>query len=143
MFGLFKGKKQKISDEVGKCIHRQLSQALGESVEAFVRPEEAVFFSAYLNSLLWGFAQQRNAVGDWVLEGKYQEEICQRVLPDRLWDIYQRGQGMYELKDNGTFNVEEVHEEGTSAGISDSCQPLKSASNLYLYVTGKSLSLLS
>ena len=139
MFGLFKSKKQKISDEVGKCIHRQISQVLGEGAEVFARPEEAVFFFAYLNSLLWGVAQERNAVGDWVLEGKYQEQICQRVLPDRLWDIYQRGQGMHELKDKGTFNVEEVYEEGNDAGLYDSCQPLHSVTNLHLYLTGKPL----
>jgi hypothetical protein len=75
---------------------------------------------------LWGFAQERNAVGDWVLERKHHEEICQRVLPIRLRDIYQRGQGIRELKDSGSFNVEEVYQEGDDAGIYDSFQPLHS-----------------
>ena len=80
-------------------------------------------------------------MGDWVLERKHHEEICQRVLPIRLRDIYQRGQGIRELKDSGSFNVEEVYQEGDDAGIYDSFQPLHSVTNLHLYITGKPLNL--
>ena len=65
------------------------------------------------------------------------------MLPVRLWDIYQRGQSMHELKDKGTFNVEEVYEEvyeeGNDAGLYDSCEPLHYETNLHKYLTGKPL----
>ena len=52
--------KLKVCNQVGKSVHKQMTDALKVNGEAFADPKEAVFFYAYLDQLV--FRTNKNAV---------------------------------------------------------------------------------
>ena len=131
MFGLFKSAEKKCCDEVARAIHRQVTSILDSGNKVFTKPEHMVFFVGYLETLLWGHADNKGLRGDWVLESEYKKYVCDQVTPDIFWAIYQKGEGMIELKDVGTFDVVGFYEQGKSAGVDDSLSSLGVAIRLY------------
>lgn len=135
MFSLFKSKEKKICDIVGKCIHRQIRGALEENLLAFTESEDAVFFSGYLGAMIWGYADMIGKRGNWVLDIEYSKYICEGVLPNKLWDIYQRGQSLYDL--NVSNEMTSIYNKGKDSGLIDSERSLEIANSLYLYLTNR------
>ena len=144
MFGLFKNKHYPLCDEVAKEVHRQIRDAINSTGSVFTHAEQFVFFYGYLSGLLWTYARKREgeSVSEWVTEDKYFKYICNRVLPDKLWDYFKRAEGIVLLNlspDNVPvpFKADEVNQLSREAGSLDS-EDIASANSLYAYLTGDS-----
>jgi len=143
MFGLFKSENEKLVDFVAEIIKRQFLQVLKEKKEVFGKPEDAVFFTAYFDSVMSGFSTEDNFM-DWDCDEKNHKSVCDNVLKSGLWACYQRGQALSDnvLKDVSTFDVEALVKKAKSAAAYDCPDQFSDADNLYRYLTGRELNLM-
>lgn len=144
MFGLGKNKKyEKIANNIGVLVHQQIKDAMESEGEVFRSPEEMAFTYSYLYSFFWEQFHFNGCDDEEILK-KNIKQTCDRVIPNRLWEIYQRGEGLYQLalsnnggeKEKKVLNAyEKGYDSGTedSIGIADNVVP----SNLFKYLTGQ------
>ena len=122
MFG--KGRKhRKLADRIGKEIHRQLIKAFKERPLLFENAREIAFTAGYLKSFAF-VAFSEIGCKDLGVHLRQIRYFCNGVLPDRLWDVFQRGEALNELSQSGEREefrrAREAYELGVNAGIYDS-----------------------
>ena len=142
MFGLFKNKKVKTCDEVGKCIHSQIIKVSEEKETIFTKDDnskELIFFHSYLSSLLWFAAYNKGMNVDFTFDNKYKKYIIDGVNPS-LWPHFLKAEALISLEISPTFDVKSLQEEAKNAATYDS-DLLNSGDdmNLYRFLTGKEL----
>ena len=121
MFG--KGQKhRKLADRIGKEIHRQLIKAFKERPLLFESAREIAFTAGYLKSFAF-VAFSEIGCKDLDVHLRQIQYFCNGVLPDRLWDVFQRGEALNELSQSGEREefrrAREAYELGVNAGIYD------------------------
>ncbi len=143
MFGLFENKHHPLCDEVAKEVHRQIRDSIELNGSVFTHAEEWVFFYGYLTGLLWSYASKKegSTAGDWVTEDKYFKYMCERILPNRLWDFWKRAEEIVNLNLSPQdvpvpFVASEVYQFGKDVGDIDSRDDLKSINSLKMFLTG-------
>ena len=146
MFGK-SGKYKKISDLVGTEIHRQVRQALEKKEQLFDNPEQAAFMAAYLKLFMF---EPFSSLGvrDYGTITKYTKRVCDGVIPGRMWEIYEQGNALNDLAQDGTNKKQkklvEVYNLGEEAGTHDGAEFFREniqPENLYNYLIGKKVKL--
>ena len=132
-----------LCDQIGKSIHKQMTDALKVNGKAFADPREAVFFYAYLDQLVFSHAEYELSDTLWLIadDYNYKKHICDGVLPKRAWEIYTKGHDMSELADVADFDVEAILEMGKAAGWADAKDGLGRYDRLKRYLIGQDLEL--
>ena len=135
--------KLKVCNQIGKSVHKQMRDALEVNGQAFVDPSEAVFFYAYLDQLVFSYAEYELSDTFWLIadDYNYKKHICDGVLPKRAWEIYTRGHDMCELSDVADFDAESIREIGTAAGWADAKDGLHKFYRLAKFLKGEDLQL--
>lgn len=123
MFG--KGRAhRKLANKIGQQIHRQLIQAFEERPQLFENASEMVFTAAYLKAFTF-IAFSGIGCRDLDVHLRQIQYFCNGALPNRLWDIFQRGEALYELSEGEEREefrqARESFELGQKAGIFDGC----------------------
>lgn len=124
MFEMFRKRRQyrKLADLIGQETHRQLLQALNEKSTVLGTADEIAFTSAYLRSFTF-VAFSEIGCEDVATHLKYIRHFCNGVLPSRLWDVFQRGESLNALSQDGEREefkkTRESYDLGVEAGISD------------------------
>ena len=121
LFG--KGRKhRKLADRIGNEIHRQLTKAFSKRPLLFENVREIAFTAGYLKSFTFvAFSE----IGCKDLDVHLQQirYFCNGVLPNRLWDVFQRGEALNELSQSSNreefIRAREDYELGVKAGIND------------------------
>jgi len=141
VFGLFKSKQRKLCDKVGQSIHQQLYSITSSGDTVFNNPEEAVFFCGYLELLLSSSADYEELPGLWAHDEANLKYICDGVIPNAIWVVYKRGQGMVSVSDGTAFDVVETYELGKKAGWADAFDGLSNSGRLLRFLKGQDLAL--
>jgi len=118
-----KGRKyRKLADRIGNEIHRQLTKAFNERPLLFENAREIAFTAGYLKSFTF-VAFSEIGCKDLDVHLKQIRYFCNGVLPDRLWEVFQRGEALNELSESGDreefIRAREDYELGVNAGIHD------------------------
>ena len=121
MFGK-KRKFRKVADRIGEVVHLQILQSFEKKEGILGSSNEMVFVSGYLQTFVY-VGLSDIGCRDLSVHSKYIKHICNGVLPNRLWDIYQRGEALSELSQSGErqefIEARKVYELSKDAGISD------------------------
>lgn len=141
MFGSSKGPKgeaKQFCNAVGSNVHQQISKALKESGTVFDNSDQIIFFKSYFDSFYLGVILMLEGPSDWIADDDLKKWICDGVLPNRLWEFYNRADGLIELS-SGMAQEAKVNatvKQGESAGRNDAYYH---TSNLYRFLVGKTL----
>ena len=120
-----KGKCRKAANALGPHIHHQIVKAMEVRGDVFSSPEELAFTAGYLRTLMWDTLDKRNCK-----EMDFQTEmlkyVCDRVIPQRLWEVVERGEALGESFFDDSkpeyASAKEAHEPGKDCGIYDGTQ---------------------
>jgi hypothetical protein len=143
MFGLGGNRKyRKAANKLGALVHRQILDALVNHEQLFKAPEEVAFTSGYLKSFFWSVLN-RQGCNDMKLQLELLRDTCNKISPDKLWRIYQRGIALADpLSETYRAGCVNAYELGVTAGLNDSEEAainrVKPA-NLTRYLLGKAL----
>lgn len=143
MFGLGGNRKhKKTAGKLGVLIHRQILDALVNHEQLFQAAEEVAFTSGYLKSFFWGVLN-RQGCNDVKLQLELLRETCDKISPDKLWGIYERGIALADpLAETYQAGCVNAHELGVTAGLNDSEEAAVNRvapANLTRYLLGKTL----
>ena len=120
MFGFGRKRKfKKAANKLGVLIHRQITDALVNHNQLFNTPEAKAFTSGYLKSFFWD-GLNRLGCDDMELRQELLRDICNRVSPDRLWEIYESGEALAE-PEAASYKAGCItaYELGVTAGLND------------------------
>lgn len=124
MFGK-KRQYRKLADQIGKEIHRQLQQAFKEKDEMLGTVSEMVFTAGYLESFTF-VAFSEIGCQEIDVHLKYIRHFCNGVLPNRLWEVFERGKALNDLSQGGDreefVKTRESYDLGVKAGMNDADQ---------------------
>lgn len=129
--------QKEICDTVGVQIHRQLKAVLNEISEFKPSPLQLIFTSQYLKSILFNVAYQHNLHSDWCFDKHWLKYLCDGVIPTRLWDFFQRGDGLRSLASSDDLDVQKTIELAEESANYDVDHVLEKSTNLYRYLTGQ------
>jgi hypothetical protein len=126
MFGFSKNRKyRKAARNLGVLIHQQILDALLKHQYLFNTPRKTAFTSGYLKSFFWG-ALSRRGCNDIGLQLTLLKDTCNKIAPDRLWDIYVKGEALTEFGKGKPkeqyIEACEAYELGITAGLNDAEQ---------------------
>lgn len=143
MFGFGGNQKyRKLASKLGVLIHRQILDALVSHEQLFQSSEELAFTSGYLKSFFWSVLN-RQGCNDMALQHELLRDTCNKISPDKLWEIYERGIALADpLAENYQAGCMNVYELGVSAGLNDSEEAAENKVtpvNLTRYLLGESL----
>jgi biotin carboxyl carrier protein len=105
-------KYKKTADIIGEQTHRQIRHAAEIRSKVFVSPEQILYFSGYIDSLIFTALNERGCSDRKVIL-KHIKYVCDHIMPDRLWDIFQKG---YEA---ASLIKKEEYECGVDDGLHD------------------------
>ena len=115
-------KYRKFADRIENEIHGQLTKAFNERPLLFENAREIAFTAGYLKSFTF-VAFSKIGCKDLDVHLKQIRYFCNGVLPDRLWDVFQRGEALNELSKSGDreefIRARKDYELGVKAGIYD------------------------
>ncbi len=143
MFG-FGGNRRyrKAASKLGVLIHRQILDALVSHEQLFQAPEEVAFTSGYLKSFFWSVLN-RQGCNDMTLQHELLRDTCNKISPDKLWGIYERGIALADpLAAIYRAGCSNAYELGVTAGLNDSEEGAinkVTPTNLTRYLLGKTL----
>jgi len=143
MFG-FGGKRKyrKAAGKLGVLIHRQILDALFNHEQLFHAPQEVAFTSGYLKSFFWSVLN-RQGCNDMTLQHQLLRDTCNKISPDKLWEIYERGIALADpLAKSYQAGCVNAYELGVTAGLNDSEEAAinkVTPENLTRYLLGKDL----
>ena len=143
MFG-FRGnrKYRKVARKLAVLIHRQILDALVSHEQLFQVPQEVAFTSGYLKSFFWSVLN-RQGCNDMTLQRELLRDICNKISPDKLWEIYERGIALADpLAKSYQAGCVNAYELGVTAGLNDSEEAAinkVTPENLTRYLLGKNL----
>lgn len=112
--------------------------------EVFRTPKEIAFTSGYLHMFFWEMFHSRGC-DDEDIHLKLLKQTCDRILPNRLWDIYERGESLHMLSlssnEKKEKEVDKAYDKGMKSGADDSIGMDDGIvpSNLLRYLIGKKL----
>ena len=136
---------RKLADQIGKEIHRQLQQAFKEKDEMLGTASEMVFTAGYLGSFTF-VAFSKIGCREIDVHLKYIRYFCNGVLPNRLWEVFERGKALNDLSRSGDrdefIKTRESYDLGVKAGINDAGQFFSKdnpPSNLANFLVGNSV----
>jgi hypothetical protein len=143
MFGFGGNRKyKKAANKLGVLIHRQILDALTSHEQLFQAPEEVAFTSGYLKSFFWSVLNRQDC-NDMALQLEMLRDTCNKISPDKLWGIYERGMALADpLAESYTAGCTNAYELGVTAGLNDSEEGALNKvtpANLTRYLLGKSL----
>ena len=143
MFGFGGNRKyRKAASKLGVLIHRQILDALTSHEQLFQAPEEVAFTSGYLKSFFWSVLN-RQGCNDMTLQLELLRDTCNKISPDKLWEIYERGMALADpLAGSYQAGCTNAYELGVTAGLNDSKEAAVNKvtpANLTRYLLGKSL----
>ena len=130
----------KFCKKVGQSIHKQIQDSLRTSPEVFTEPKHLIFFASYLDQLIWSYAEY-NQINVDAFSDELKKNICDGVLPKRLWDAYQRGVAMREFNDVVDVPIADFVEMGKAAGWADAKDGLHKFYRLAKFLNGQDLAL--
>ena len=121
MFGFGGNRKyRKAASKLGVLIHRQILDALVNHEQLFHAPEEVAFTSGYLKSFFWSVLN-RQGCNDMTLQLELLRDTCNKISPDKLWGIYERGMALADpLAESYQVGCLNAYELGVTAGLNDS-----------------------
>jgi hypothetical protein len=121
MFGK-KRKFRKAADSMGVLIHKQIMEALNERGQLSGTHVEMAFISGYLTQFAW-IVFDNLGCRDIGIQNENIKHMCDGVLPGKLWDMFQKGQGLYHLskgqETEERTQVKKAYELGGDAGNND------------------------
>lgn len=143
MFGFGGNRKyRKAASNLGVLIHCQILDALASHEQLFKAPEEVAFTSGYLKSLFWSVLN-RQGCNDMTLQLELLKDTCNKISPDKLWRIYERGIALSDpLAASYKAGCSNAYELGVTAGLNDSEEAAINKAtpiNLMRYLLGKAL----
>ncbi len=143
MFGFGGNRKyRKAASKLGVLIHRQILEALLNHEQLFQAPEEVAFTSGYLKSFFWSVLN-RQGCNDMALQLELLKDTCNKISPDKLWGIYERGMALADpLTESYQAGCMNAYELGVTAGLNDSEEGAVNKvtpENLTRYLLGKNL----
>ncbi|MHC4858211.1 MAG: hypothetical protein ACYTBY_10650 [Planctomycetota bacterium] len=143
MFGFGGNRKyRKAAGKLGVLIHRQILDALFNHEQLFHAPQEVAFTSGYLKSFFWSVLN-RQGCNDMTLQHQLLRDTCNKISPDKLWEIYERGIALADpLAKSYQAGCVNAYELGVTAGLNDSEEAAinkVTPENLTRYLLGKGL----
>jgi len=143
MFGFGGSRKyKKAAGKLGVLIHRQILDALASHEQLFQAPQEVAFTSGYLKSFFWSVLN-RQGCNDMTLQHELLRDTCNKISPDKLWEIYERGMALADpLAGSYQAGCPNAYELGVTAGLNDSEEAAinkVTPENLTRYLLGKTL----
>ena len=133
MFGFGKNKEEKkAADEIGKCLHKQIRDAILENeAMAGIKLQTPIAVGYIYNFIMGSFISQ-GIHKDGMVQ-KYIEYICNGILPNTLWEAVNK---VMQFADQ----FEDELQQGMEAGSEDSFYFKDSGSehpnNLYRFLIG-------
>ena len=143
MFGFGGNRKyRKAAGKLGVLIHHQILDALASHEQLFHAAEEVAFTSGYLKSFFWSVLN-RQGCNDMTLQLELLKDTCNKISPDKLWRIYERGIALADpLAASYKAGCSSAYELGVTAGLNDSEEAAINKAtpiNLTRYLLGKAL----
>lgn len=134
MFSLGKKKEEKkAADAIGKCIHKQIRDALTENEEmAGMRLQSPIVAGYIYNFIMASFIYQ--GIRKDGMAQKYIRYICDGVLPSKLWAAVSK---VIQYADQFESELKKGMEAGTEDAFYFDDPGAEYPSNLYRFLTGK------
>ena len=136
---------RELTDKLGIEVHRQLRDVLLSATSFQFTAYHLAFTAGYLQSFV-SVAFWAEGCSDTSIQQRHLKHLCDGAFPGRLWDIYQRGQALFQLAKDGDRPefIETIRnrDAGIEAGKRDAVQLLHQHDqphNLARYLLGHAL----
>jgi len=134
MFGFGKNKEEKkAADEIGKCLHKQIRDALTENEAMAGMKLQTPIAAGYIYNFIMGSFIYQGIRKDGMAQ-KYIQYICDGVLPNRLWAAVSK---VIQHADQFESELQQGMEAGTEDAFYFDEPGAEYPSNLYRFLTGK------